>query len=98
MWKDYEAEKEDEGWGMIFVFAVIFTLVVTFCFWRIKSTVRLDYNLSDTNTLIINDIEISYKGSLCEDGLFVFRRAHISTGSGIGVNLKHWVSPVLCEE
>ena len=56
------------------------------------------YDYSNVDMIVINDLEVGYEGSVCEDSLLVFRRAHIRTGASIGVSVKNWVSPALCEE
>ncbi len=81
--------------GVIAAIIIIVVVVVVPTYLLGTSTV---YDYDEVDIITINDIEIGYEGSACEDGLLKFRRAHIRTGTGTGVSLKGWVSPVLCEE
>lgn len=59
---------------------------------------NVSYDHLEDGIVTINDLEVGYSGTACKDGLLRFRRAHIRTGTGIGIAIKNWVSPVLCEE
>jgi hypothetical protein len=83
-----------------FIAAIVGIAVVVFgfVFFVLWFNGEVEYDQGDIGTVVINDIEIEYKGSTCNNGLLKFYRAHIRTDDWDGITMKHWTVPVWCEE